>query len=292
MRERLLEKLEKSLGFPLPVYKSFDLIGDIVVLRARSWALEPESVERAKLVAEALLRELPYVKAVLLAATPVEGEYRVRKVLHLAGEKRTTTIYKEHGCAFRVDVSEVYVSPRLSHERMRLAKLVKPGEVVTNMFAGAGLFSIVIAKHSQARVVYSIDKNPRAYELMVENTFLNRVEDRVVPLLGDCREVVKAKLAGSSDRVLMPLPSFSEDFYKHAVLALKERGGVLHAYEFVELGVGEKKSQLPLKAFAKVKELLERAGAEAELLGGRIVRSVGPRLYQVSLDVKAKPTRS
>ena len=41
----------------------------------------------------------------------------------LAGADKTETEYKEHGCRFKVDVVKAYFSPRLSTERLRVAKL-------------------------------------------------------------------------------------------------------------------------------------------------------------------------
>ena len=56
------------------------------------------------------------------------------------------TEYKEFGCKFIVDVENAFFSPRLSTERERIANLIHDGEVVTNMFAGVGMFSIMASK--------------------------------------------------------------------------------------------------------------------------------------------------
>ncbi|MEM4475462.1 MAG: hypothetical protein QW405_03525, partial [Fervidicoccaceae archaeon] len=244
VRTKLLKLLSSECGAADLISTSFDLVGDIIILRPLTPLRDPLSLEErlgeaAKCVAERLLARLPYVKSVHLASTPIEGEYRTRKLIYLAGERRTLTIYREHGCSFVVDVERTFVTPRLSFERRRVAELVRAGEVVVNMFAGTGLFSVLIAKLSRPKVVYSIDKSPLAYSLMVENVKLNSVEGVVVPLLGDCREIIRERLRGEADRVLMPLPSFSASFYEHAIEALREEGGIIHAYEFVKLRRGE-----------------------------------------------------
>uniref|UniRef100_A0A7J3ZK78 Class I SAM-dependent methyltransferase family protein n=1 Tax=Fervidicoccus fontis TaxID=683846 RepID=A0A7J3ZK78_9CREN len=283
---RLIDRLASELKLHNALFKSFDLIGDIVVLKSPLGSKElSEKKDALKVLAELLLRELPYVKTVLLAITPVEGEYRLRKLVFLAGEEKTRTLYKEHGCSFLVDVAKVYISPRLSFEHARIAKLIRPNETIVNMFAGVGTFSIVVAKHSKARVIYSIDKNPEAYKLMVYNIKLNRVEDRVVALLGDCRDVIRNGLVAIADRVLMPLPSFSKSFYEHALLSMKNEG-VIHSYEFVKVDRGKGRKEAPKLAFKIVSEILSEIGANFELEGGRVVRSVGPREYQVALDIK------
>ena len=87
------------------------------------------------------------VKTVFVQTSPISGDFRVRELKLVAGENKTIAKYKESGCVFAVDVEKCYFSPRLSHERSRIARLVNNGETVVNMFAGVGCFSIIIAKN-------------------------------------------------------------------------------------------------------------------------------------------------
>ncbi len=64
------------------------------------------------------------IKTVLTPTTRIRGDFRVRELRLLAGENKTVTIHKESGCIFKVDVEKCYFSPRLSHEHLRIAKLV------------------------------------------------------------------------------------------------------------------------------------------------------------------------
>ena len=136
------------------------------------------------------------VKTVFSQTSPVRGDHRVRELTLLAGENKTVTKYKEAGCIFAVDIEKCYFSPRLKHERLRIASQVSPNETVVNMFAGVGCFSIIIAKTVPETKVYSIDINPTAYQFMVENVRINRVFGRVQPMLGDSKEIVANPAAG------------------------------------------------------------------------------------------------
>ncbi len=122
-------------------YNSFDIIGDIAVTK-----VPQPSMVNYKDIAEAIMNRHTNVKAIYIQETAVNGEFRLRKLYHVAGEKRTRTVHKESGCLFNVDVDKCYFSHRLSHERLRVTGMVKPGETVVNMFAGVGCFSILIAK--------------------------------------------------------------------------------------------------------------------------------------------------
>jgi len=262
----------------------FDIIGDIAILKIPSCLKTYEHD-----IAHALLRKLPYVKVVLKQASAVRGRYRLRAFEWLAGERRTWTVCKEYGCIFKVDLSKVFYTPRLSHEHMRIAKLVRRGEVVINMFAGIGPFSIIIAKYSKAKKVYSIDINPHAYKLMVENVEINKVKDVVVPMFGDAARIIITKLRHVADRVLMPLPELGLKYLPFAVIALRKDGGWIHTYlhVFYERGID------PLiKAMCSIALALESLGLTYDIMGARIVRDVGPRLVQVVLDILIKHTTS
>ena len=272
LREALKGKLSEE---ELRLFRAFDIIGDIAVVK-----LPEKLLPKKHLIGQALTQVHSHVRTVLNQTAPVRGEFRTRELEVIAGEPRTETIYHEGGCSFKVDLAKAYFSPRLATERLRVAKLAKPGEEVTNLFAGVGSYSIVIAKHSGVVKVYSIDKNPVAFEYMRENIRINKVGDRVVPILGDAREVVETHLKGKADRVLMPLPELAREFFKVALLALKPGGGVIHFYDFGE----EPELFNPSLEFARTAATSE--GRKVELLGSRAIRSYATRVYHIVLDLK------
>jgi len=253
------------------VFSSFDIIGDIVIIKI------PDSMSTKKqLIADAILSKVKPVRSVFMQSSPVQGDFRVRGVEYIAGENRTLTIYKEHNCRFKVDVS-VYFSPRLSTERERIAALVNDGEVIVNMFAGICTFSIIIAKKHKCKI-YSIDINPDAYSLCAENVKLNKVTESVVPMLGNAKEIIMNELKGKADRVLMPLPERAKEYLEYAVMALKEKG-IIHYFTHVHSD--SRKYALDVCG----EELASVMKVKYEMKGARIVREVGPRFYQVVADV-------
>lgn len=254
------------------VYSSFDMIGDIVIIKI------PDSLETKKqLIADAILSKVKPVKSVFMQSSPVQGDFRVRNVEYVAGENRTLTIHKEHNCRFKVDVAKVYFSPRLSTERARIAGMVSDGEVIVNMFAGICTFSIIIAKKHMCKI-YSIDLNPDAYSLCVENVKLNKVAERVVPMLGDAKDIITRELEGKADRVLMPLPERAKEYLEYAVMALKNRG-MLHYFTHIHSDSTKDAKDGCAEELAKVMKV------KYELKEARVVREVGPRFYQVVADV-------
>ncbi len=137
--------------------RSFDIVGDIAVIED----LAPELDPHKELVAKALMQIYPRIRTVLLKTGKVEGDFRVPSLAVITGEERFETIHTEHGAKLMVDLSKVYFSPRLATEHYRVASQVQDGEVVVDMFAGLGPFSILIARRTTAKV-YSIDINPHS----------------------------------------------------------------------------------------------------------------------------------
>lgn len=280
MKESLLRRLAKDvLGEEnsRKIWQRIEIIGDIAIIRKPF----DYSLEKLKILAEKVIQELPYVKSVWCAVSEVKGDFRLRDYKHLAGEQRSLTLYKEHGCLFKVDITKTYISPALNYEHLRIAKLVRSNEFVVNMFAGVGLFSIIIAKYSKPSKVISIDINPVAYELMKENIKLNKVEGIVVPELGDAAEVSK-KYFGRADRVLMPLPQLAYPYFGVAVNLIKSKG-FIHIYEFEK---AKSRSEAINRVSEKYQDKVRKLNLKANIVYGRVIRSVGPRKYQVVLDIE------
>jgi len=259
------------------VYSAFDQIGDIVIIK-----IPDELMPKKKLIADAILANVKTAKTVFAQVSPVRGDYRVRDLELIAGENRTITEYKEHACRFKVDVAKTYFSPRLSTERQRIAGMVGENETIVNMFAGVGTYSVVIAKANKTCRVYSIDSNSAASELDRINAKLNKVQDRVFSICGDAVEVIKDSLAGQADRVLMPLPERAKEFVDSAVLALKEKG-IVHYFAHIKADGKRASQEMGLKVthetFAKY---------DHHILGVRVVREVGPRMFQIVADVSVR----
>jgi len=253
------------------LYGAFDQIGNIIILRV------PDSLlPKRKIIGEVLLDKVKTAKSIYCQSSPVEGDYRIRKLELLAGDDKTETEYKEHGCRFIVDVEKTFFSPRLSTERERIAELIKEGETIINMFGGVGMFSIVAAKKKKCHV-YNIDINPDAARLCTKNIQLNKLKGTIESIEGDAAKVIEEKLLETGDRVLMLLPERSDEFLGNAIRAAK-KNAIIHYYCHIH---AEKKG---LVSSLAPQHFLEVVNVKSEVLGAKIVRPVGPRFYQAVVD--------
>ena len=239
----------------------YQKIGDIIILNKKD-----------KKTAERLLSYMPNTKTVMYRVGSIFGKYREPRLKKLAGNG-TVTVHKEHGCLFKIDVEKIMWSKGNHEERVRLIEEVKKGEVIVDMFAGIGYFSIPLAKHSKAKRIYAIELNPVAFSYLLDNIKLNRTR-KIKPIHADC---LKVEIPEKADRVLMGLlPSAKE--YLPKALNLVKSGGVIH-YHGIDSATAE-------KLWEDVELACKRKRVKPKLLKRTKVKSWGPRKWHWVLDVK------
>ncbi len=260
---------------------TFDIIGS----RDKAVAIveiHPVLEDKKYLIAESIMKIHKNVKTVLRKLSERKTKYRIREYELLAGEEDTEVVHKEHGVKLKLDPRKVYFSPREATERLRVARQVKPGEVVMVMFAGVGPYAFMIAKiQPLVEKIIAIELNPYAYKYMVENVKLNKVEDKVVPVLGDVKVVAK-RWYGQCDRVVMPLPKGAYRFLDEAFQCLKERGGVIHFYFWA------REEDLFSDAIEHVWGYAWKYRRLIKVLDKRKVLPYAPGVYKVCIDFRAE----
>ena len=249
---------------------SYDIVGDIILIKIPD-ELKPYQRE----IGEALLKAHKSVKAVY-HAEPVKGELRIRDLVHLAGEKRTTTIYREYGIEMEVDVAKVFFSPRLSGERYRIAKLVENGEVIIDMFTGCAPFSLVIAKHANPKIIYAIDINEYAIELARKNVKRNKMLHKIEVIHGDSSKVVRdlAKKGIRADRIIMNLPFGAREFLPDALKASKD-GTIIHYYSVLNENQIEE----------HINHLKDITNNRIDVLKINRIKTYAPREFYICFDI-------
>jgi tRNA (guanine37-N1)-methyltransferase len=275
----LKSHLSKQLSHQelINIYNSYDVIGEIAIIKTSE-----DTRKHGEIIAESIMNTHKNIKTVLAQTGAISGRFRLRQLGFVAGEKKTITKHKESDCLFLVDVAKCYFSPRLVYERMRVAGLVKEGEIIINMFAGVGCYSIIIANHSKAQKIYSIDINPLAVSFMRDNIRLNRLWKKVDAIEGDAKEIIENRFSKVGDRVLMPLPEKSFEYLSSAISALKKEGGWIHYYGSTHAKKEDPAEKLKLKVIKKMEEMK----VPFNIPFHRIVRTTGPNWYQVALDIE------
>lgn len=255
---------------------SFDIIGDIAIIEAKTKSEEKQLKEK-------ILRTHPHIKAILKKESATIGKYRLRKYSLIFTDKEkvkksnlkaTETIHKEYGCSYKLDVKKVYFSPREGTIRNTIAEMVNPGEKVLVMFAGIGPYPITIAKRVKDCEVVGIEANPIAMKYAEQNIRMNKVGDRVRMIHSDVKDV-KEKM--KFDRIVMPLGTLA---YRYVEIALPyaKKGAIIHVY-----GEQQENSHDLEKWIVKS---AAKKGKKVKILATRKVLPYAPRRWKVCVDVK------
>ncbi|XP_076443145.1 tRNA (guanine(37)-N(1))-methyltransferase-like isoform X2 [Babylonia areolata] len=147
----------------------YSIIGHIAHLN-----LKAEVLDYKHLIGEVILDKNSSVKTVVNKVNVIDNTFRNFQMELLTGEDNLVTRAKENGCVFQMDFSKVYWNPRLSTEHARIVELLKPGDVLYDVFAGVGPFAIPAARRGV--LVLANDLNPHSHSALTTNIKLNKVK--------------------------------------------------------------------------------------------------------------------
>lgn len=255
---------------------AYDILGNIAIVK---FGRTDKSGEKKK-EAERILKENKAVRSVLEKSERFKGRLRTLKTKYVLGEKTKEALYKENGCVFRLNVDSCYFSPRLAAERREIASAVGKGERVLVMFGGVAPFAIVIAKHSTAAKVVSVELGRECSKYALENVRRNKLWGRVEIVQGDVRRVLpKFKKKGIKfDRIVMPRPNLKDSFLDSAFPLIKKNGEI-HYYSFYDEDKAGEMSELIAKEAKK-------AGKKIKILRVKKAGDIGVRKYRYRADIK------
>lgn len=198
----------------------WEQFGDVLVVR-----LPHELDEHEEEVAAAYASVLR-VKSVLRDEGGVTGDFRTPVVRLVLGTD-VVAVHRENEVLYKFDVSRLMFSSGNTDERVRMAGISCDDEIVVDMFAGIGYFSLPLAVHQRPRKIIACELNSVSHSYLVENIGINRVEGVVEPVLGDNRSLEGVSIA---DRVLMGYVKTTHE-YLDAAFRLVKSGGVIHYHE-------------------------------------------------------------
>ncbi|MHA2025952.1 MAG: class I SAM-dependent methyltransferase [Candidatus Thorarchaeota archaeon] len=220
-REFLKSELSDDIPVDLPLPSGFHLVGHVALVHLNS-----RSMKYAQKIGNKTLEYDERVKSVAVRTGPTKGKTRLPSYSLVSGDCNTVTTHIESGVKFRLDPVHLTFSGGNKGERIHMSKIVNPGENVVDMFSCVGQFALHIAKSSHVNVT-AIEINPEAFEFLLENIKLNRLEEKVTALLGDCREVHPK---GVGDRVIMGYLHDTISYLPSAVESLTKKGGIIHMH--------------------------------------------------------------
>lgn len=248
----------------------YKVMGNVALIRLDEKTSNPEKI------IQRILANNPRIVAIL-GYRGIQGEYRTPSVELLWGKPPEAIKHSEYGVHYYFDPSRLMFSLGNLFERLRIASLVRNWEVVVDMFAGVGQFTLPVAVHARPRKIHAIEINPLAYEYLTKNIKLNGVEDIVVAYLSDCRELSK-KIKGTADRVIMGYLHDTINFLEYALSLIGKSGGIIHLHQLINRDEEEKLIQ-------KIIDLNLNFGYVTNILAKRVVKSYSANKIHLVVDL-------
>lgn len=236
----------------------YQQIGDIVIFNKIS-----------KGEAQEFLKKFPRIKTICIRKGSIKGQFRKPQIKVLASrakKEKTITIHKEQGILYKIDVSKLMFAKGNINERHRLAKLAKKNEIVIDMFAGIGYFTLPLAK--KVKKVYAIELNPFSFRYLNENMKLNKLNN-VKTFNGNCAKIVP-NLKIKVDRIVMGLLPSPFKYLKAAFSAAK-KSSVLHYHCLIKRGDEKQEIEKLVKKINNIKKV-------------RVMKTVKVKSYSPSLE--------
>ena len=269
IKEKLSDDIPNEFVKKLP--DKWEKIGDTLVI------VLPDFFDKYKQNIGKVYMDVLKCKAVLNEYGGISGELRTPNVEVIYGSKNTETIHSENGVRFKLDPQKVMFSSGNMKERIRMANISKPDEVVVDLFAGIGYFSLPIAVHSKPKLIYAVEKNPIAYDFLCKNISLNNVADIVEPIKGDNRDAAPENVA---DRVIMGYFGATIRFLPTAFRCLRNTSGMIH---FQDKFPDDDVPTLPMQ---NINNEARRFGLIVDLVKHMKVKSFAPGISHYVFDLE------
>ena len=270
LKQALKDKLASKELEMVP--SGFDIVGSVAIIE-----IPDELKKKEKIIAQAMIDLFKPVRTVVKKSGIHYGKYRRQKLEVIGGEKTKVAEYKESGIRLKIDLEKCYFSSRLGTERLRIAKLVKPGEKILVMFSGVAPYPVVIARNAKPEIIYAVELNPVAHKFAEENVKLNKMHGRINLFKGDVADVVP-ELNVKFDRILMPMPKTAMTFLETAFKAAK-KGTIIHFYTF---GKEEEFKDIRKKIIDECRKHKKKCKILRTVKAGHYA----PGVYRVCIDFK------
>jgi len=285
--------------------RSFTMVGTLVHLNLRDHLLPYKSI-----IGQVLLDGVPQARTVVNKLTTIDNTYRNFQMEVLAGDPNTIVKLKENGVEFEFDFATVYWNSRLSSEHERILEYLQPRDLLFDVFAGVGPFSVPAAR--KKCFVMANDLNPQSHHWLVHNfgkqkkvssgwiqTF--NLDGRQFITQHLPKFLIKSPPASSGFEgfeswtkkihVTMNLPALAVNFLD-AFWGLVKEGQLdklvdvtVHVYLFIKAAVEEEEYRLMAVELVQ-KELRFKLGS-SRILEVFFVRNVAPNknMYRVSFNL-------
>lgn len=137
-------------------------------------------------------------------------------------------------------------------ERMRASTFNCKDQVVVDLYAGIGYYTVPFLLHGGAKVVHACEWNSNSVSALRENLRVANISPERYAIYENDNEITAPLLVGVADRVSLGLIPSSVKGWPLAVQVLKSSGGTIHVHENVHYKSFEQFARDTCKTFEEL----------------------------------------
>ena len=277
--ERLHDSISSFLGKnpPSEIPKKWERFSDIAILPSGSFRDEDWGDIVGPDLWKAVAQGLNVERLGMMGE--VTGRTRKSGVKMLLGDD-DWVVRRENGVDYGYRVTKCMFSAGNVNERRRMGEIARRGEVIVDLFAGIGYYSLPILVHSEVEHVHCCEWNNDAVESLEWGLERNNVSSLCTVHRGDNRETSKS-IGKVADRIIMGLLPTSEWSFEAAMEVLSDSGGVVHIHGLSRPDEYSEWAEEVMTGICNYRE-----GSTASKIAVNRIKSYAPRWDHVVLDVE------
>ena len=269
IKNQISNEISPDVSNKIP--KKWEKVGNVLILK-----ISKDLLDYQKEIAE-IYSKILNCKSVLNDIGGINGIFRIPKVELIYGSKNTETIHIENGIKYKIDPVKIMFSSGNMDERIRMSNISNKNEIVIDLFAGIGYFSLPIAVYSKPKEIYSCELNPISYKYLCKNIVLNHVTSIVKPLLGDNKKTAPLNIA---NRVLLGYFKETKNYFPLAINCLKNKSGFIHYHDIIP------KNKIPNNPIKNINKIAKNQNIEINNFSYKKVKSYAPGINHYVFDIK------
>ena len=212
------------------------------------------------------------------------GPMRKSQVELLFGESGVVC-HKENSIIFEFDTTKVMFSSGNVSERIRISNFDCSDEIVLDLYAGIGYYTLPLLVHANVKLLYACEMNPDSIYFLKKNLIHNGVSEKCVINEGNNSSILSnPNIIGEVNRVMLGLLPSSRDGWDLAIQALNPKGGILHLHGNCVSKEEKKWTKEVLEELKKISDKLNR-NFRFKLEHIEKVKSYAPKINHVVLDI-------
>tara|TARA_B100001559_G_C16503028_1_gene624351 strand:+ start:6850 stop:7779 length:930 start_codon:yes stop_codon:yes gene_type:complete len=212
------------------------------------------------------------------------GPMRKSQVELLYGEDGIV-IHKENGIIFEFDTTRVMFSSGNVSERIRMSKFDCSDEIVLDLYAGIGYYTLPLLVHANTKFLHACELNSDSIHELKKNLNHNGVLDKCIIHEGNNISILSnPNILGGIDRVMLGLLPSSKKGWNLAIQALNPKGGMLHLHGN---SIAKEEKKWAEEVIAELEKISEDSNRHFKFKLEHIekVKSYAPKINHVVLDI-------